>query len=84
MNSTQTIDRKLAMVRRVIAQSDDLVLHFDYIDSEGRKTSRVVSPYRVVSNCRFVGFCLKREDARQFDLNRCFEVKIGLALDCVL
>lgn len=80
----KTIDRKLAMVRRAIAQSDDLVLHFYYIDSKGHKTERIVSLYRVIGNSRFVGFCLKREDARQFDLSRCCELKIGLALDCVL
>lgn len=46
----KTIDRKLAMVRRAIAQSDDLVLHFYYIDSKGHKTERIVSLYRVIGN----------------------------------
>jgi predicted DNA-binding transcriptional regulator YafY len=84
MDDESLLRRKLAMVRRVIMQSETLVIWFRYRDSKGKETMRVVSPYRVFNETRFSGLCLLREEARQFDLRRCDELRIGLAADIVM
>ena len=49
---------------------DRWVVEFEYRDSKGIESKRVVSPVRFLSNERFLGFCLNREEPRQFYLNR--------------
>ena len=65
-------------------QTDDLVVVFDYVDVHGNASRRVVSPIRFVDNDRFLGLCLSREEPRQFHLNRCKNVRIGMAANYMM
>ena len=67
------------LLRRAMAQSDDLVVVFDYQDSQGHRSQRVVSPIRFVGPDRFLGLCLSREEPRQFHLKGCSQGRIALA-----
>ena len=73
-----------SIVSRAIRQSDDLVLSFDYTDSKGKETRRVVSPVRFLSADRFLALCLSREEPRQFHLNKCRNAKLGWACDVLM
>lgn len=68
-----------SLIRRALLQQDDLVVVFQYVDSQGKKSQRVVSPIRFLGNDRFLGLCLTREEPRQFYLDRCLNVKLDLA-----
>lgn len=65
-------------------QQDDLVLVFDYVDSKGLKSRRIVSPVRFLGSDRFLGLCLSREEPRQFQLSRCSHVRIDEANNYVM
>ena len=73
-----------ALIQRAMYQSDDLVIVFDYVDSTGNASRRVVSPIRFVGEDRFLGLCLSREEPRQFHLSRCKNVRIGMAANFVM
>lgn len=72
------------LIRRAIMQSDDLVVVFDYRDSKGVESRRVVSPIRFASADRFLALCLCREEPRQFYLERCRNVKLDLAANYLM
>jgi predicted DNA-binding transcriptional regulator YafY len=80
----ETIERKRAMVCRVIQRSETLILWFRYRDAKGNQTKRAVSPYQMLGDNRFRGLCLVREESRQFDLRRCEELQIGLSSDVLM
>ncbi len=67
------------IIRRAMQQPDDLVVEFDYCDSQGVTTHRVVSPIRFLGTDRFLALCLSREEPRQFHLARCSNCKSGRA-----
>jgi predicted DNA-binding transcriptional regulator YafY len=72
------------LIQRAMRQSDDLVIEFDYIDTKGVTTHRVVSPIRFLGSNRFLSLCLCREEPRQFHLERCKNVKLGLAVNVLM
>ena len=51
------------LIYRAMHQSDDLVVTFDYCDSKGVATHRVVSPIRFLGKDRFLALCLSRASA---------------------
>lgn len=61
---------------QAIQDSDNLVVEFDYCDSKGQTTRRVVSPIRFLGNKRFLALCLCREEPRQFYLERCENLQV--------
>ncbi len=61
---------------KAIQDSDNLVVKFEYIDSKGEMTRRVVSPIRFLGQKRFLALCLSREEPRQFYLERCTNLEI--------
>jgi len=63
-------------LRRAMTDSDQFVVELDYVDSKGVKTHRVVSPIRFMGTKRFLGFCLCREEPRQFQLDRCTNITL--------
>ncbi len=67
------------LINRAIQQSDDLVVVFDYVDTKGQASRRVVSPYRFLGDSHFLGLCLTREDPRQFQISSCRNLRIDLA-----
>ena len=67
------------ILQRAMYNSDELVVELDYTDSKGIRTHRVVSPIRFLPGGRFLGFCLCREEPRQFHLNRCSNVTLHRA-----
>lgn len=72
------------LILRALRQSDDLVLVFDYCDSKGATTRRVVSPVRFLSGGRLLALCLSREEPRQFYLNRCHNMRLDWAANFVM
>ena len=72
------------LIYRAMCQQDDLVLVFDYVDSKGLKSRRIVSPVRFLGSDRFLGLCLSREEPRQFQLSRCSQVRIDQANNYVM
>jgi predicted DNA-binding transcriptional regulator YafY len=72
------------LIFRAIHQSDDLVIEFDYSDSKGIPTHRVVSPIRFLGNNRFLALCLSREEPRQFYLERCANLKLEPAANFLM
>ena len=67
------------ILQRAMNDPDGLVVELDYLDSKGVCTHRVVSPIRFLSRDRFLGFCLCREEPRQFHLERCRNVSLQRA-----
>ncbi len=61
----------LKLLQQSIQDCDHWVVEFDYRDSKGHTTRRVVSPIRMLPGQRFLALCLCREAPRQFYLNRC-------------
>lgn len=74
----------VGLVGRVMQQSDDLVVVFEYSAADGTTTRRVVSPIRFLDGNRFLGLCLSREEPRQFHINRCRNVRVDLAMNYVM
>jgi predicted DNA-binding transcriptional regulator YafY len=72
------------LIQRALRQSDDLVIVFDYVDSKGVASRRVVSPIRFLGNDRFLALCLCREEPRQFYLERCQNLRLELAANFVM
>jgi hypothetical protein len=72
------------LITRAIRQADDLVLVFDYRDSKGIVTRRVVSPVRFLASDRFLALCLSREEPRQFYLDRCSNLRLDWAVNFVM
>ncbi len=72
------------MIYRAMHQPDDLVIEFDYCDSKGVSTHRVVSPIRFLGADRFLGLCLSREEPRQFHVARCGNAKVELAANFLM
>ena len=72
-------NRIVALIGRVMQQSDDLVIVLEYSGKDGSITRRVVSPIRFVGTDRFLGLCLSREEPRQFYLSQCRNVRVDLA-----
>ena len=72
------------LVHRAMHQSDDLVIEFDYCDSKGVTTHRVVSPIRFLGGERFLALCLSREEPRQFYLKRCQNVRLEAAANFLM
>ena len=77
-------NRVSKLIERVMQQTDDLVLVLDYEGKDGSRTRRVVSPIRFVAQDRFLALCLSREEPRQFYLDRCSNVRVGLAGNYVM
>lgn len=77
-------NRIALLIRRVMQQTDDLVVVIDYQGKDGSMTRRVLSPIRFVSEDRFLALCLSREEPRQFYLDRCSNVRVDLANNYVM
>lgn len=90
MNRTQEVSHLNAIshMRQLLSQSmqshDDLVVEFEYRDSKGVQTKRVVSPIRFLGTNRFLGLCLAREEPRQFYLERCTAMSLKPAWNFVM
>jgi predicted DNA-binding transcriptional regulator YafY len=74
----------LNLIRKAMRDSDQWVVAFTYCDSKGNQTRRVVSPIRFLSPNRFLGLCLSREECRQFYLNRCRDLEVIPAHECLM
>ena len=72
------------LVQRAMHQPGDLVIEFDYCDSRGVTTHRVVSPIRFLGGERFLALCLSREEPRQFYLKRCQNVHLEPAANFLM
>lgn len=68
-----------ALLRRAMQDSDHYVIELDYLDAKGQRTHRVISPIRFLGKDRLLALCLCREEPRQFQLNRCENVRLGRA-----
>jgi predicted DNA-binding transcriptional regulator YafY len=64
------------ILRRAMQDSDNFVVEFDYVDSKGQTTRRVISPIRFMPGNRLLALCLCREAPRQFHLARCSNVRL--------
>jgi predicted DNA-binding transcriptional regulator YafY len=64
------------ILRHAMFNSDKYVIEMDYDDAKGNRTRRVVSPIRFMGSYRFLGFCLCREEPRQFQLSRCKNIRL--------
>ncbi|MFK8114861.1 MAG: WYL domain-containing protein [Rubripirellula sp.] len=71
-------------LRRAMFDSDKYVIEMDYDDAKGNRTRRVVSPIRFMGSYRFLGFCLCREQPRQFQLSRCKNIRLIPAPDALM
>ena len=72
------------LIQQALRQQDELVLVFDYRDSKGAVTRRVVSPVRLIKGERLLALCLSREEPRQFYLNRCQNMRLAWAVNFVM
>ena len=72
------------LIYRAMHQPDDLVIEFDYCDSKGVGTHRVVSPIRFLGGDRFLALCLSREEPRQFHLGRCRNARVEQAANYLM
>ncbi len=68
-----------ALLRRAMQDSDHYVIELDYLDAKGQRTHRVISPIRFLGKDRLLALCLCREEPRQFQLNRCENVRLARA-----
>ena len=64
------------LLRKAMTDSDRYVIEMDYDDAKGNRTRRLVSPIRFMGSYRFLGLCLCREQPRQFQLNRCRNLRL--------
>ncbi len=72
------------LLTRAMQSPEDLVLSMEYVDTKGVRTRRIVSPIRFLPSGRFLGLCLCRCEPRQFNLDRCSNLKLCLAADFVM
>ena len=68
-----------SQLSQAMQNQDELVVEFLYRDAKNNLTRRVVSPIRYLSNGRFLGLCLCREEPRQFYIERCASMVVGSA-----
>ncbi|WP_254513042.1 WYL domain-containing protein [Anatilimnocola floriformis] len=73
-----------ALINRALRQADELVLVFNYMDSKGVVSRRVVSPVRMIKGERLMALCLSREEPRQFHLKRCSQMRLEWASNFVM
>lgn len=67
---------------RSMVNPDQFVTHIDYIDEDGKRTSRAISPMRYVQKMQTVlAFCCVAGAPRQFHLSRILTARTGLACD---
>ncbi len=71
-------------IQKSMQQYDDYVIEFEYKDSKGQRTRRIVSPIRFIGGNRFLALCLSREEPRQFNMERCGNVQLKPAWDYVM
>lgn len=71
------------LIRRAMADCDHFVIEMDYADASGKRTHRVISPIRRAGRNRLLALCLCREEPRQFQLDRCTNIRL-LAADQVV
>jgi predicted DNA-binding transcriptional regulator YafY len=83
-NRDETVPTPKILIARALQQTDDLVVVFDYLDSLGIPSRRVVSPYRIFGDEAFLGLCFTREEPRRFQLSRIRNLKIDLAMNYVM
>ena len=69
---------------QAMQNQDNLVVEFLYRDANNNLTRRVVSPIRFLSNGRFLGLCLSREEPRQFYTERCAGMIVQSAADYLM
>jgi predicted DNA-binding transcriptional regulator YafY len=85
---TPVSNREMLELRRALRQamqdSDEWVVEFEYCDSKGGRTRRVVSPIRFMGADRVLGLCLSREEPRQFHLNRCRRPQLKRATEYLM
>jgi predicted DNA-binding transcriptional regulator YafY len=72
------------IISKAMQCPDDLVISLDYVDAKGRRTERVVSPIRFVGTSRFLALCLSRCAPRQFEMQRCSNVRLRRAHEFVM
>jgi predicted DNA-binding transcriptional regulator YafY len=72
------------LISAAMQQSDDLVVTLDYLDSKGQITRRVVSPIRFMASDRFLALCLCRGEPRQFQIDRCSNLRLARAADFII
>jgi hypothetical protein len=85
MEATVTPSKSQALVARAMRMPEDLVVVFEYLDSRGHRTRRVVSPIRFCGRSGdFLGLCLSRQEPRRFSLARCEKIQIAAAADFVM
>ncbi len=71
-------------VFQAMQNHDELVVEFEYTDSQGQRSRRVVSPIRFLAENRFLALCLTREEPRQFYFDRCANLQLRRACDYVM
>lgn len=62
-------------VATAMRESDTLALQIVYLDRDGCRTRRYVSPIRFVGPEKFLALCLSRESPRIFELEYCSQVQ---------
>lgn len=72
------------MLQQAMQDSDDWVVEFEYCDSKGERSRRVVSPIRFMGSERMLGLCLSREEPRQFYLGRCEQMRLKRSSDYLM
>lgn len=72
------------MIHTAMQRCDQLVLTLDYTDSKGEKTHRAVSPIRFLGSNRFLALCLCRCEPRQFQMDRCSNLRLRPAVEFVM
>jgi predicted DNA-binding transcriptional regulator YafY len=72
------------LINKAMRSPDDLVISMEYVDSEGVKSRRIVSPIRFMGPRRFLALCLCREEPRQFVLQRCHDVTLMPAAEVMM
>ena len=76
--------RTRQVLRQALQNTDEWVIEFEYLDSKGIRSRRVVSPIRFVNGDRFLGLCLSREEPRQFYLIGCSSAQLRQAGDYLM
>lgn len=71
------MDKK--MITKAMGRPDDLVIALEYVDAKGHRTERVISPIRFMGGSRFLALCLCRCEPRQFELQRCSNIRLKRA-----
>lgn len=72
------------MISTAMQCPDDLVICLEYVDAQGARTRRVVSPIRYIGSQAFLGLCLSRCEPRRFQLERCSNISLARASDFVM